>query len=83
MACKTLEQAQEQLGGGTSKKRLIEDSSTRWNSQVLMLESLIEQKSAVSLVLSGVSGVGNLDGDEWKAAQFWQTILDLSSMQLQ
>lgn len=68
MACKTLEQAQEKLG--TRKKRLIQDCSTRWNSQVLMLQRLIEQKSAVSLVLSSVSGVRNLDGNEWKAAQF-------------
>lgn len=67
MACKKLEQAQDQLGVG--KKRLIQDCSTRWNSQVLMLERLIEQKSAVSLVLSSVSGVRNLDGDQWKAAQ--------------
>jgi len=68
MACKKLEQAQERLG--TNKKRRIQDCSTRWSSQVLMLERLIEQKSAISLVLSCVFGVRNLDGNEWKAAQF-------------
>jgi hypothetical protein len=33
-----------------------------------MLQRLIEQKDAVPLVLSSVSGVKNLDGDQWRAA---------------
>lgn len=82
VACKKLEQAQDQLGVG--KNRLIQDCSTRWNSQVLMLKRLIEQKSAVSLVLSSVSGLRNLDGDQWKAAQYLvdalQPFLDVTTI---
>lgn len=82
VACKKLEQAQDQLG--VEKNRLIQDCSTRWNSQVLMVTRLIEQKSAVSLVLSSVSGLRNLDGDQWKAAQYLvdalQPFLDVTTI---
>ena len=67
MATKNLEAAQKQLN--LPNHRVIQDCATRWNSQVLMLERLIEQKPAISLVLSSVSGVKNLDGDQWKAAE--------------
>lgn len=66
VATKKLEQAQQQLG--VPQHRLIQCCSTRWNSEVLMLQRLIEQKNAISLVLSSVSGVKNLDGDQWRAA---------------
>ena len=52
--------------------KLVQDISTRWNSQVQMLERLIEQRTAVTLALSQSTNSNvptNLTADAWTTAE--------------
>jgi len=61
-----LEAAQKQLS--LPKHRLQQDVSMRWNSQVIMLDRLVEQRSAVTLVLSNQTAVASLTPQQWSSA---------------
>ena len=45
-----------QLENSMPQHKLIQDVVTRWNSQVLMLECLLEQRKVITLALSQATG---------------------------
>lgn len=68
-----LTKVQEQLH--LPQHHLIQDVSTRWNSQYDMLQRLIEQKDAVTLCLASMDAVPNLSNREWITAQEMTDVL--------
>jgi len=66
LATTQLERAQQQLD--LPRHKLLQDCATRWNSQCVMLERLLEQRDAVSLVLASVPTVKNLSAQQWSTA---------------
>lgn len=72
-ATKRLTDAQASLK--LPQHKLIQECPTRWNSAYDMIQRLVEQKAALSLVLVSVTQIDNFTPLEWiKAAQFATTM---------
>lgn len=67
VSCEKLRKVQEQLK--LPQHILTQDVSTRWNSQYDMQQRLVEQKDAVTLCLTSIDAVPNLNVREWTTAQ--------------
>lgn len=62
LACLKLKTIQEDLG--LPRKKLHQDVITRWNSTFYMLESLLEQKRAITVYCSE-NNLNNLTSNQW------------------
>lgn len=89
---KRSEQASRYLEGfqktcGLPRHVLIQDIETRWNSTYLMLERLLEQKTAINLYMAERGGIEVPTAEEWEQISyyiallrcFYQATLDISS----
>ena len=84
-ACRKMEDFQKSCGVPSHK--LLQDVETRWNSSYLMLERLVEQKTAVNLFSVQQGGISTLSASEWELAErvvrilqpFYVATLELSS----
>lgn len=66
-ACDRLRELQSQLQ--IPQKKLIQDVSTRWNSTLHMLESLLEQQKALVLYSTEVKTLECLTQNQWNIAE--------------
>ncbi|CAG9790324.1 unnamed protein product [Diatraea saccharalis] len=84
-ASRYLERFQETCG--LLRHVLIQDIETRWNSTYLMLERLLEQKTAINLYMAERGGIEVPTAEEWEQINyyiailrcFYQATLDISS----
>ena len=73
LAYSRLQSIQQQLGQPT--KRLQQDVATRWNSTLYMLQSLLEQKRALSAYAADYDLPSTLAGHQWKLIENMSSLL--------
>jgi hypothetical protein len=67
----------QSLKRDTNVLKLLQDVSTRWNSEFYMIHRILELKQPLCTAISQKDGVDEISKDEWKILDELVTVFDV------